>query len=132
MGLILIFFVLVVAGIWLGIKGECDWWGDFCAIIATISIFAVAILTPIAIIENAYSDKFYTDLVEKRELVEYRLEQISNDKNLLVNGGTYEDLLDYNSTIRSYKTYSDNFWIGWFYADNIAKLDYIPLPKGVS
>lgn len=132
MGVFLILLILTVAGIWLGVKGEFEWWGDISTIVAIISIIVLIILTPIAIIENACADKLYADLVEERELIEYRLEQIGNDKNLMVNGGTYEDLSDYNSTIRSYKTYSNNFWIGWLYANKIAKLDYISLPKGVS
>lgn len=130
MGILLVLLILAVVGVWLSIKREFDWWGEIFFYIAIFSIIALVILTPMAIIENACADKFYTDLVEERELIEYRLEQIDNDKNLLVNGGTYEDLLDYNSTIRTYKTYSDNFWIGWLYADKIAELDYIELPEG--
>ena len=132
MGILLILLILSVGGMFLAVKGEYEWWGTAAGIVGTFAIIFFLIIGGCTIVENACAEKTYTDYVEKRESIEYRLEQMNEDTNLLVNGGTYEDLLDYNKTIRSYKTWSDSFWTGWFYADKIATLDYIELPKSVS
>ena len=74
----------------------------------------------------------YQNMLERKEAIEYRLEMLDEDTNLMVNGGVYEDLVTYNNDLREYKIYSDNFWFGWFVTDKAAELDYIELPKGVS
>ena len=54
---------------------------------------------------------------------------VEDDSNFTINGGVYNDLVEYNNKLRSYKLYTHNFWVGWFYADTPAELDYIELVK---
>lgn len=74
----------------------------------------------------------YQNMVECKEAIEYRLDMLDENNNLMVNGGVYDDLVNYNNKLREYKTYSNNFWIGWFVTNKAAELDYIELPKSVS
>ena len=131
MGILLVLAILTGVGIWLATKFDysIDWLSMLGGIVGIVAGICLVVASIFAICEGAFADKTYADLVAKREVIEYRLDEIENDKNLLVNGGTYTDLIEYNETIRSYKTWSNNFWNGWFYADKIADLEYIELPN---
>jgi hypothetical protein len=39
----------------------------------------------------------------------------------------YYDAVRFNNDLRAYKTYTHNFWVGWFWADKPAELEYIEL-----
>lgn len=68
---------------------------------------------------------YYEDMVEQREILEYRLE--NEDATLNGNNELYNDILDFNKDLRKHKTYSDSIWIGWFYNQKIQEIDYIDL-----
>ena len=86
------------------------------------------------LVENygAQAEKTYEDLAHTKAVIEYRLENSNTDESLTINGGVYDDLIEYNNTIREYKMMTHNFWVGWFYSDKPATLEYIELPKSVS
>lgn len=132
MGILLMLAVFIVVCVILCDIDECKWYGLLGTLGSVILSFALIVCVVLVIGEHACADKHYADLTAKKEVIEYRLNEIDNDENLLVNGGTYTDLIEYNESIRSYKTYSDSFWIGLFYSDKIAELDYIELPQSVS
>ena len=100
----------------------CIMLGSICVICATIGIIDAAVNNDIRT-EN---------LVEQRNSIEYRLEQCDKDTNIMVNGGVYQDLVEYNNTIRKYKKWSNNLWVNWFWSKGPAALEYIELPKGAS
>ena len=118
---------------WRFTERENDWCGDgwlysslfcwaiggVCALIAIVSIIVAA----------AENDITTDNLIEQRNAIEYRLEQCDEDTNIMVNGGVYNDMVEYNNTIRKYKKWSHNPWVGWFCADGPAELDYIDLPN---
>ena len=59
--------------------------------------------------------------------------RIDKEENLLVNGGVYDDIVEYNNTIRWYRKWGrNNFWVGCFNPAPIDELEYIDLYKGVS
>ena len=78
------------------------------------------------------AEKEYQDLVHTKEIIEYRLENFDKEDNVTVNGGVYNDVIEYNNKIREYKMYTYDFWQGWFYADKPAELDYIIPSESVS
>ena len=129
MGVLLILILLLIISIILWKSGDCDW-KDFLGMLGSlICIIAIGIIGIGCIIENATAPKIYADMVQKREAIEYRLDKAEDDSSLTVNGGVYNDLVEYNNKLRGYKLYTHNFWIGWFYADTPAELDYIELVK---
>lgn len=98
----------------------CIMLGSICVICATTGIIDAAINNDIRT-EN---------LVEQRNVIEYRLDQSDKDTNIMVNGGVYQDIVEYNNTIRKYKKWSNNLWVNWFWSKGPAALEYIELPKG--
>ena len=93
--------------------------GGVCAIVAIVFI----------IIAAAQNDIITEDLIAKREAIEYRLEQCDEDTNVTVNGGVYSDLIEYNAEVRRHKRWTHDLWVGWFYSDGPAELEYIKLPN---
>lgn len=129
MGVLLISTLLLVVSIILWKTGDCDI-KEFLGMIGTaVCIFAIGIIGISCIIENATAPQIYADMVQERDAIEYRLDRAEDDSNFTVNGGVYNDLVEYNNKLRSYKLYTHNFWIGWFFADTPAELDYIELTK---
>lgn len=93
--------------------------GGVCALVAITSII-------VATAENGVTTD---NLIEQRNAIEYRLEQCDKDVNIMINGGVYNDIVEYNNTIRKYKKWSHNPWVGWFWSDGPAELEYIELPN---
>lgn len=130
--------IIFVIGLILLLKYRKDFWEHQGVITTGFTLMliggAVMLICGILCLTFATTaDLDYANMVEKRDAIEYRLEQIENDKNLLVNGGVYDDIVEYNNEIRKYKKYgSSNPWTNWFNPAPIDKLDYIKLPKSVS
>jgi hypothetical protein len=129
MGVLLILILLLVGSIILWKAGDCDVKEFLGMGGAFICILAIVIIGIFCIVENATAPKIYADMAQEREAIEYRLDRVEDDSNFTVNGGMYNDLVEYNNKLRSYKLYTHNFWIGWSYADAPAELDYIELTK---
>lgn len=139
MGIFIIGIVLIIVGIifhYLYEKSESYWDSNWQLSVVMIGyILGIAILifvTILSIITLANEDIQYQKMLNTREAIEYRLEQIDNDENLLINGGVYDDIVKYNNELVEYKKWSNNFWFGWFWCDSPATLDYIELDKSVS
>lgn len=91
-----------------------------------------ALICGASMIQAAIDNDLTTaNFVERKAAIEYRLDQCNDDKNVIVNGGVYMDIVEYNHDLREYKKWAPNFWIGWFYASGPVDLDYIELPKSV-
>ena len=139
MGIFIIGIVLIIIGIIFHCLAEnnASYWNNtfqiFMAvlgyIVGAVILIIVAIVGPVTLVND---DVEYQQMLNTREAIEYRLEQIDNDENLLVNGGVYDDIVEYNNKLLEYKTWTHNFWIGWFWCDSPATLDYIELDKSVS
>lgn len=121
---------------WRYTKRERYWSGDGWVLgaIASWVIGGVCVIIAIvAIIIAAVSNDITTEnLIEQRNAIEYRLEQCDESTNIMTNGGVYQDIVEYNNTIRKYKKWSNNLWVNWFWSSGPATLDYIELPKGAS
>lgn len=125
-------FVLLAIGILYIIFFDSDGWIDLIGFFSLFFGAVLSIVCSIMIIDTQlYKNILYQNMLERKTAIEYRLEQIeNNDKNVMTNGGVYEDILEYNKEIRSAKKWAKNPWTSWFYIQEIADLDYIPLPNG--
>lgn len=90
--------------------------------IAWIAIFAVGI--PILCIQIPKNKNYQNALYEK-QVLEYRLEHKTD--NAVGNELLYSDIVKFNKSIRNDKKYANNFWIGLFYNDKIAEIEYIEI-----
>lgn len=105
----------------------------FCGISIVFYLIggALVVICGIACISCSISnDVEYQQELNKRNAIVYRLEHLDNEENLLVNGGVYEDVVEFNNNLLTYKTWTHNPWIGCFLTDKVAELDYIELPEG--
>ena len=106
-----------------------------CFIYTSILFYAIGgalvVICGIACIACSVSNDIeYEQELNKRDAIMYRLEHLDNEENLLVNGGVYEDVVEFNNNLLTYKTWTHNPWIGCFLPDKVAELDYIELPEG--
>ena len=112
---------------------KSSWYDDNWAFGAILSWIIGGVLTIIAIVSIivavAQNDIVTEDLIAQREAIEYRLEQCDEDANVMINGGVYEDLVEYNAEVRRHKRWTHDPWVGWFYSDGPAELEYIELPN---
>ena len=118
---------------WMCTKRDDYWGGAGWMIGAALSWIIGGVCTTLAIISiivAVANDGILTEnLIAKREAIEYRLEQCDEDANIMVNGGVYEDLVEYNEEVRRHKRWTHDPWVGWFYSDGPADLEYIELPN---
>lgn len=82
------------------------------------SAFAMGVQLP--------KEKNYQKVLYQKQVLEYRLDHIED--NLVGNEILYSEITDFNNLLRECKYYADNPWIGLFYNDKIATIDYIVLP----
>jgi hypothetical protein len=135
MGIFMIMAAIFIIGLILALIFKESWRYDTLETMGQVAMFVSGIsilvcgLVCLAMLGTAETD--YQNMVDKRDAIEYRLEQIENGENLLVNGGVYDDIIEYNAEVRKYKAYgSSNFWTNWFNPAPIDKLDYIEFKPG--
>ena len=112
-------------------KASDSWYEDgwsFGAILAWIIGGVCLIVAIVAIIYAGMNNSVITkNLVEQRNAIEYRLEHCNEDKNIMVNGGIYDDVIEYNKEVRRHKRWTHDPFVGWFYSDGPAELECIEL-----
>lgn len=95
-----------------------------------LSAFSIAILLSCgAMILDMNVDKYtdYQDMLDKRELIEYRLK--NEDRDFVGDGKLYNDIVEFNDDIRKVKEGVNSPWTNWFYNDDIATIDYIEVEE---
>ena len=138
MGIFIILFSILVFGIISLIiykrkysgytfKGE-NWLigGYVFTLIGAVSILVCGIMC-LCINADINSELEYQNMLLEQKSIEYRLEQAKSENNFMTNGGVYYDVIQFNNKLRAYKTYTHNFWVGWFWTDKPAELEYIEL-----
>lgn len=135
MGLLWIGLGLLVIAIVLHIVYN-NWWNSpacftYISVLSYVIGGALVLICGIACIACSVSNDIeYEQELNKRDAIMYRLEHLDNEENLLVNGGVYEDVVEFNNNLLTYKTWTHNPWIGCFLPDKVAELDYIELSEG--
>lgn len=76
---------------------------------------------------NTDKDIDYQNMLKKRELIEYRIED--KGRNFVSDGKLYNDIVEFNNSLRKVKEGANSSWTNWFYNDDIATIDYIEVEK---
>ena len=138
MGVFIISFLILVFGIIALIRykrkySDCVWKGTnwfcaglLCTIIGGVVIVVCGIIC-LCINADINADLEYQNMLLERKSIEYRLERAESEDSFMTNGGVYYDAVQFNSDLRAYKIYTHNFWVGWFWTDKPAGLEYIEL-----
>lgn len=72
------------------------------------------------------AEHHYQKTLYKKEVIEYRIENQNN--NIVGNELLYNDIVEFNNSLRETKLYAGNPWTNWFYNAKIASIDYIEIP----
>lgn len=116
-------FVLVIGGIALFIVAKKNYWRSRDTV-ETVGVVLLAFGLGFLIIVGTFGlghaityDLDRQAALEARETIVYRLEQQADDeldRNLIVNGGVYQDALEFNKSVRLQKKWGANPWVNWF------------------
>ena len=92
-----------------------------------IIIFIIAsIFSTAFIVGNAiHCDLNYQNTLHEKEMLEYRIEHM--EENITGNEMLYNDIVEFNNSLRSVKKWANNPWTNWFYNQDIATIDYVEL-----
>lgn len=100
---------------------------DLLTLFGVISFFIGAVATFVCImiisIEQIGKDVNYQNTLYEKEVLEHRIEN-AND-NIVGNEMLYNDIVEFNNSLRSTKKWADNPFVNWFWNDDIAQIDYI-------
>lgn len=96
--------------------------GMICCFIGAIAtLFTIfGILITCTTYENTYQNTIY-----EKQVIEYRLE--NEDENTVGNELLYNDIVEFNNSLRSVKKWANNPWTNWFYNADVATIDYIEI-----
>lgn len=111
--------------IYKGANCDCD--GD-CVFTCGILVFAIGCLAFVISLcalsdvqitrEIDYQNKLY-----EKEVLEYRLEK--SDENTVGNEMLYNDIVEFNNSLRETKKWANNPFTNWFWNKDIATIEYI-------
>ena len=131
-------FALTIGGIALIIVAEKNHWRS-CDAIETVGIVLSAIGIGLLIVVGTFGlvhainyDLDRQAALEARETIVYRLEQQADNElgqNLVVNGGVYQDALEFNRSVRLQKKWGTNPWINWFVGWEYLGLEEIEIQR---
>lgn len=138
MGIFIISFLVLAFGItaliiyyckysdyvWKGTNWFC--FGLLCTVLSSATILVCGIVC-LGINADINVELEYQNMLLERKSIEHRLEQAESEDSFMTNGGVYYDAVRFNNDLRAYKTYTHNFWVGLFWADKPAELEYIEL-----
>lgn len=101
-----------------------EWTGMIILITGIVfSIFAGSLL--IANVSN--HDLVYQNTLHQREMLEYRIEHMED--NITGNEMLYNDIVEFNNSLRAVKKLANSPWTNWFANQYVADIDYIQLNK---
>jgi L-cystine uptake protein TcyP (sodium:dicarboxylate symporter family) len=91
-------------------------------VLCMVTLCCVACCVTIQINEDIeYQNAYY-----HKATLEYRLENI--EKNNVGNEHLYNDIVEFNNSLRFTKKWANNPWTNWFNNQRISELDYIEIP----
>lgn len=120
---ILAILLLCVGILLLKFKSNNDWLEFFGIVSLFIGIIATFVCIMIISIEQIGKDVNYQNTLYEKEVLEHRIEN-TND-NIVGNEMLYNDIVEFNNSLRSTKKWADNPFVNWFWNDDIAQIDYI-------
>ena len=125
--LIILFVALFILGViglaWWHVSLADDGWLPLLAFLLAVGLIGGLVAGSLAIATQVAKEVNYQDAVHEREALVYRLEH--REANLVGNEMLYSEIVEFNNDLRREKKWANNPWVGCFYNDLIADLDYI-------
>ena len=134
MGIIITLVSTILILVIVAVIAHWNFWDGLCVACSSIAVCLAVILFLCGLgisINQIYAEKKKGDFGERRKAIEWRLDQLKNDKSLIVNGGVYQDIVDFNNDLRKFKFYGQSFWTNWFISKGLDEFEYIELEREV-
>ena len=121
---------LILIGVWLLVlynRDHRDWCEIIGCCITVIGVVSLIVCSICIFCIHISSDLTCTNMLAKKEMLEYRLEKQSN---IVGNELLYSEILEFNNDLRSIKKWANNPWTNWFNYQKIANnIDYIKFKR---
>ena len=116
--------VLIVGIILYNILDVDDHWLHI--VLTAFGATGIFICIIIIITVQIHAEEDYQNKLHEREVIEYRIKHTQD--NIVGNEMLYNDIVEFNNSLRSDKKWANNPWTSWFNNAKIASIDYIELP----
>ena len=96
--------------------------------VVALILGAAATLISMCMVIGTYVnyDVDYQNKIYEKDMLEYRIDHIEDD--ITGNELIYNDIVEFNNSLRSTKKWANNPWTSWFHNQDIAAIDYVELP----
>lgn len=117
--------ILLIIAIILMTKSKRDGVRTFGFVVTLLcAVMSAVFITTILCIQICRNVDYQNKLHEK-DILEYRIENMS--ENVIGNEMLYNDIVEFNNSLRSTKEWANNPWTSWFNNKDIANIDYISI-----
>lgn len=128
--LLIIFGALTAIGIVLAIVGKVLWSDNTMGVgIILVIIFGLALVFSggLAIDTQVHKEEQYQDALNEKDTIEYFI--LQSDTDILRDDKLYNRILNFNERISRTRYRCDSPWVGIWYNEKIATIDYIDVTK---
>ncbi len=105
-----------------------DAWSSVGAILCVLGFVGLFTSAFLGLRVQIAKDTDYQAALNEREALVYRLEH--REANLVGNEMLYSEITEFNNSLLVTKKWADSPWLGCFYNEKIADLDYIEYREG--
>ena len=128
-----ILVIIAVGLVLLAIYNDWDALWFIAIVIGVVCIIVASIGTVGGIDHSINYDIEHQKAIEERNTIVYRIEKQSDSENdsnyFIVNGGLYNDIVEFNAKVRNDKKWGNNHWTDWFNGWVYADLEEIDINK---
>lgn len=97
-----------------------------------ITIPCLVICVGLILNANLNADVKYENKVFERAAIVQTYEDVVHSNEIVsvsTNGEYYQQIIDFNNSLRAPKKWAGNPWVNWFVVEELAEIDYIDLPE---
>ena len=90
-----------------------------------ISFIVIAVSSIWLIVGHTYAEK--VEIQKAKDQRDAYVTLLEENKDITVQNQLYKDIVEYNTTLRKKKHYSNSPWTNWFYPDGWDEIEYIEI-----
>ena len=117
--------ILLIIAIFLMIKSKRGGVQVFGFVMTILCAIMSAIFITSILCTQICRNVDYQNKLHEKDVLEYRIENMS--ENVIGNEMLYNDIVEFNNSLRITKEWANNPWTSWFNNKDIANIDYISI-----
>ena len=90
-----------------------------------ISLIIIAVTATLIILSHTYAEK--SEIQKAKDQHDAYVMLLEENKGITVQNQLYKDIVEYNTTLRKKKHYSNSLWTNWFYPDGWNEIEEIEI-----